>query len=601
MNKINHRSLSVQSSALILSGVFLLSACSGSSSESQQMSETPVPPINVPPPVTPPTTTPVSSVLIKANQFGYLPSQQKTAIVPASTATSFELIDQQTQAQVFSGTLSAASVWGPAAQNVQVADFSDFSQSGTYELRVDGFETVRDIEISNDVYSDVHDAALKAYYFNRASTALDAEYAGVWERPTAHPDDNVRVHASAASAARPEGTVLSAPKGWYDAGDYNKYVVNSGISTFTLLNAYSQFTNYYLAHVGDIPESGNTLPDILDEIKWNLDWKINMQDPNDGGVYHKLTTLGFEGAVMPHEATNQRYMVQKGTGAALNFAATMAKASRVYAAFPETQNDAAAYRAAAISAFAWAQNNPDVPYEQPADVSTGTYEDDDFAGEFAWAASEMFVLTQEPSYYDVVKDNIGMPVVSDWQDAMGLAFISILGDARNIVPDADLAMYQQQFLTLADNITENHRSSAYRVAMQNENFVWGSNGTAMNIAMVAWYAHSISGDDKYLEPVIGMTDYVMGKNPTDYSYITGLGTKPAMNPHHRQSYADTVVAPIPGFLVGGPQPGQQDGCNYQSGLPALSFVDDWCSYASNEVTINWNAPLVFVLAALDSM
>ncbi|HCD52991.1 MAG TPA: cellulase, partial [Balneolaceae bacterium] len=124
----------------------------------------------------------------------------------------------------------------------------------------------------------------------------------------------VMVHAAAATGSRPEGTIISSPKGWYDAGDYNKYVVNSGISTYTLLFAYEQFPEFFKNQDLNIPESKNDLPDILDEALWNLEWLLTMQD-EDGGVYHKLTTANFEGMVMPHEATNQRYVVMKNTGA----------------------------------------------------------------------------------------------------------------------------------------------------------------------------------------------------------------------------------------------------------------------------------------------
>src|SRR5690606_3437923 len=144
------------------------------------------------------------------------------------------------------------------------------------------------------------------------------------------------IHASAASASRPEGTELGSARGWYDAGDYNKYIVNSGITMGTMLSLYEDFPEYF-AHNKDIniPESGDEAPDLRDEIAWNLRWMLTMQDPEDGGVYHKLTTANFEGMVMPHNATNKRYFVQKGTAASRDFAAVMAQASRAYGKYEE--------------------------------------------------------------------------------------------------------------------------------------------------------------------------------------------------------------------------------------------------------------------------
>src|SRR5690606_4601775 len=139
-----------------------------------------------------------------------------------------------------------------------------------------------------------------------------------------HPDTEVEVHASAASADRPAGTVISAPRGWYDAGDYNKYIVNSGISTWTLLAALEHFPTFWRQRDVNIPESGDAVPDLLDEARWNLLWMLDMQDPADGGVYHKLTTLRFGGMEMPERDTARRYVVQKTTAATLDFAAVMA-------------------------------------------------------------------------------------------------------------------------------------------------------------------------------------------------------------------------------------------------------------------------------------
>ena len=148
--------------------------------------------------------------------------------------------------------------------------------------------------IAANEYVAINRAAIRSYYLNRASIELLPKFAGTYARAEGHPDDHVLIHASAASEQRPEGTVISAPKGWYDAGDYNKYIVNSGITAYTLLAAYEQFPNYYNKQVLNIPESGNKVPDLLNEVMWNLQWMLAMQDPNDGGVYHKLTTKLFD-------------------------------------------------------------------------------------------------------------------------------------------------------------------------------------------------------------------------------------------------------------------------------------------------------------------
>lgn len=542
-----------------------------------------------------------TSQLIKVNQIAYLPSAQKQAIVPVSSSslfTSFNVHDAQSNDIVYSGKLGTSSLWGPSNETVSIADFSSVNTPGNYYITVAERAKSPTFVISAQGYKAVHDAALKAYYFNRAGMQLDKQFAGAWERPEGHPDTKVLVHESAASTDRPAGSVLSSPKGWYDAGDYNKYIVNSGISTYTLLLAYSHFEDFYLTGNTNIPESNNEIADIVDEIMWNVDWMYTMQDPNDGGVYHKLTTKNFSGTIMPHQGNEPRYVVQKSTGAALNFAATFAKASNVLAKIPQLANKADTYKKAAIAAYKWAMANPKAYYQQPDDIKTGEYGDNDLAGEFAWASAELFLLTGDNNYLSDFERYAQAPTVPGWQDTMSLAYISLLSNNESSIPNEMYNKISSKLIAYADSIVEMHKQSAYGVAMSDEDFVWGSNSVALNKAFVLMQTYRKTNNLVYKQVAASLVDYVMGKNPTDYSYITGFGSKTPMDPHHRASYADDVINPVPGFVIGGPHTGEQDGCDYAGSFPATTYADHWCSYSTNEVTINWNAPLVYVLAAL---
>ena len=170
-------------------------------------------------------------------------------------------------------------------------------------------------------------SALRLFYLIRSGVAVDR--GGDYNRPLGHADTRVLVHPSAASPLRPAGTVISSPLGWYDAGDYNKYVVNSAFSIGLMFSVYEQQKDYFAGLTTDIPESRNQTPDFLDEMMFNLRWLQTMQDPYDGGVYHKLTTPNFEGFIMPVDCKQQRYVVAKSTAATLDFAAVMADAARL--------------------------------------------------------------------------------------------------------------------------------------------------------------------------------------------------------------------------------------------------------------------------------
>ena len=544
-----------------------------------------------------------SAEKIKLNQLGFMPASAKWAIVPDVPATRFHIINAASGVEVYSATLSEAVHWAESDERVKRADFSSVKTPGEYFVRIDGVIDSVSFQIGNDVYAELNAASIKAFYFNRNSAELLPEHAGIFARPLGHPDTRVLIHPSAASAARPAGSVISSPKGWYDAGDYNKYIVNSGISTYTLLAAYEHFPAMFNSQALNIPESGDDIPDLLNEVMWNLEWMLSMQDPNDGGVYHKLTNKNFDGTVMPHQATTERYVVQKTTAAALDFAAVMATASRVLVQYEkQLPGVSAKMLTAAESAWKWAKANPTVIYQQPGDIKTGEYGDKFLADEFSWAAAELYITTRKDSYYAEVKPVETAATVPAWSDVRGLGWISLAQHRNNLTAVADQQLIARRIDELAAQLQTVWAASPYRVTMQKNDFKWGSNSVALGQAMMLIQGYRLNGKREYLDAAQSMLDYVLGRNPVDTSFVTGFGVQSTLHPHHRPSEADGIAQPIPGFIVGGPQPGQQDqeDCpvGYPSSLAAKSYLDHYCSYASNEIAINWNAPLVYVSAAL---
>ncbi len=554
-------------------------------------------------PVAPPTTTVPTKIRI--NQLGYLPASQKIAVVPGVAATSFTVVDSN-NAEVLSGALTDAKTWEPALESVKLADFSTLTKAGTYKIRVAGVDDQPSFSISATAYDGVNAAAIKAFYFNRASTALLAANAGIYARAAGHPDNIVKIHASAATATRPEGTIISAPKGWYDAGDYNKYIVNSGITTYTLLAAYEKFPEYFKTQNLNIPESGNAIPDVLNETLWNLEWMLAMQDPNDGGVYHKLTSKGFSGFVMPDQDTSERFVVQKTTAATLDFAAVMAAASRVYANY-ESKNPglSAKMLTAAKNAYAWAKANPAIYYSQPSDVQTGAYGDGNVTDEFAWAAAELYISTKDDAYYTALNATTLDANIPGWGSVQSLGWISLAHNINNLTAAADKTLIKNKLDALAASIATKKQTSAFAVPLEKGDFVWGSNSGAMNQAMMLLEAYQLdTSKHDYLNAAQSLFDYVLGRNPTDYSFVTGFGTKSPMFIHHRPSAADGIAAPVPGFLAGGANldyPADCGASNYPSPLIAKSYLDNECSYSTNEIAINWNAPLVYVSAGIQAL
>jgi len=540
---------------------------------------------------------------IRYNQVTYLTGRDKLISIASRSEFSdiaYAIYEEDAAGVIMEGQVSSEGLWSASQEYIGTIDVSDIDVPGLYRLETD--QQTISFNVSADGYNELCQASLKYYYYNRASQELTPEFAGPWARPLGHPDEEVIVHFSAASESRPTGTIISSPKGWYDAGDYNKYIVNSGISTYTLLAAYEHYPEYYDNLGVPIPEQGGDLPDLLDEITWNLDWMLTMQDPADGGVYHKLTGLNFSGIVMPHEYNFDRYVVQKSTSAALNLAAVAAVASRVFEKFEDVRPGySAELLEAARRAYVWAEDNPREYYNQPSNVSTGQYGDNNVSDEFAWAASELFITTGESSYReDITESQIGNGVPS-WQYTAPLALVSLVANAESVASSMNMAVIENKLLSTANQLRSAVNNSVMQVAMgaSNSDFVWGSNGQAGNQILLLLRAYELTRDESFLESAYLAMDYLLGRNGTGYCYVSGFGDQSPRRPHHRQSEADDVTEPVPGMVAGGPNPGRQDGCpGYIASSPAGSYVDSWCSYASNEVTINWNAPMAYCINAL---
>jgi endoglucanase len=549
---------------------------------------------------------------IRLNQIGFYPKGPKFAVAVATTSNVFYLTTKDKADTLFTGALGAARVWPHSGETVKLIDFTAFQKNGEYTIVVPDLGQSHPFFIKDYVHQNLSAASTKGYYFQRASTALNATYAGKWNRPAGHLDTQVYVHASAATTARPENTIISSSKGWYDAGDYNKYIVNSGISTYSILAAYEHFPAYYRELKLNIPESSNNIPDILDEALWNINWMLTMQDPNDGGVYHKLTTANFSGFVMPNQDTARRYVVQKGTAAALDFAAVMAQASRIFQGFnAEMPGFAQTCLEAALNAWRWARKNPNVRYNQGAlnaaynpDINTGEYGDGNFTDEFRWATAELFITTKADSFlsaYNPLSGSFGVP---SWPNVNTLGLYSLVFHRAKLGKAVDTTFAISALLNLAGRLKNQAAISGYHVVIgeSNSDFVWGSNGVAANQGMALIQAYNLTHEVSYLEAALQNLDYLLGRNATGYCFVTGLGGKPPLHIHHRQSEADGIADPVPGLLAGGPNPNREDGCTGYLGTErARSYLDNVCSYASNEIAINWNAPLVYLAGAIEAL
>jgi endoglucanase len=552
---------------------------------------------------------------IRLNQAGFYPNAPKIAvIVDSDSSKDFWVVSADKKNVVFRSGLSKIRQSNNSPIKTRIGDFSQLHTRGEFLVFVPGLGYSYRFKIAPLVHRPLATAALKGFYFQRASMPLEKKYAGIWEHAAGHPDTAVLIHASAASIPRPEGTVLASPGGWYDAGDYNKYMVNSGISVGTLLAAYEDFPLYFGELNTNIPESGDKIPDILNEVLYNLRWMLTMQDPNDGGVYHKCTNAAFDGMVMPGVTRLPRYLVQKGTAATLDFSAVMAQASRVFDKFrillPGLSDSCIK---ASVRAWQWAQKNPSLEYNQEAmnmlfkpKITTGAYGDKNFADEWFWAAAELLVATKDELYFQMVREKMNDPIsLPSWSNVFMLGNYTLLRFEKQLSAGhaKEIQQIKGRLLEFADSYLSTVEDNAFQTVMgqSRKDFIWGSNSNAANQGILLINAYFISKNKKYVDNALTNLDYLMGRNATGYCFITGMGSNSPRHPHHRPSVADGIDDPVPGLMAGGPNPGRQDGCAYIFFDPETAYLDSSCAYASNEIAINWNAPLVYLSCAIEAL
>lgn len=538
---------------------------------------------------------------VRLNQIGFLPNSIKRAVVVNSKVDSFRVMTSDLQTIVYKGQFLPSVYYSSSGEEVRIADFTLMTQAGNFVLVVDGLGKSVPFIVSERVFVDLLKASLKYYYFNRASMAITAEYGGVYARSAGHPDTTVIVLPSAATAKRPAGTIISTPGGWYDAGDYNKYIVSSGITVFTLLSAYESYPELYDTLNIHIPESINNIPDILDEALWNIKWMMTMQD-EDGGVYNKTTEANFSGFVMPSAVNATRFVCAKSTAATLDFAAIMAMTARIYRKYDSVLADSALSKA--IRAWQWAKNNPDIVFRNPSSsgaypaVNTGEYGDSGFGDEFFWCAAELYLSTKDSIYYKEMnfEQSFGVP---GWPTVASLGLLSLIVNKDSLTHIADFELIKNKFINAVAGAKNNVTSSPYRIP--GDFYYWAGNNAFANWGMMFMQAFRLTGDAGYFNAAISTLDYLLGKNATTYCFVTGFGSKSPKHPHHRISSADGVADPIPGMLVGGAASGDGADCGasaYPSKYAAKSYLDSECSYSTNEVAIGINSGLVFLSGAI---
>lgn len=536
---------------------------------------------------------------IYVNQTGYLPDAKKIAV--SNFPCNFQLINAQTQSCVLDGVSIDRGFDESAGEQVYQLDFSSLTADGSYYILAGNGEKSHTFRIGKDVYQALRKDVMKAFYYQRCGIALEEAYAGVYTHKPCHTAPSIFLKDYLDKTPSPKTFDMTG--GWHDAGDFGRYISPAAVAVGHLLYAYELFPES-LQDSLNIPESGNGLPDLLNECLYELKWMLKMQ-ASDGGVYHKLTSFSHADFVMPEEDEQQFLIYPVSSMATADFAASMALASRVYAPFcPNFSKEALL---AAKKAWGWLEQNPYTGFHNPEGSNTGEYDDDCDLDERLWASAELLRTDRENSaiYLEALKKLSGTAADKldwGWKEVGGLATLTLLLDPMHSAGELE-AQYRRELFAAADKLCVLCQSSAYQLAMTPEDFVWGSNMVVCNRSMLLILASLLSEgktSTAYKEAALSQIHYLLGCNPLDISYVTGHGENAFKNPHNRPTYADGIELPMPGWVSGGPYRFPCDAAAMElipkGTAPMKCYVDHVDSYSTNEITIYWNSPLVFMTA-----
>lgn len=522
------------------------------------------------------------------DQAGYLPDMEKKAAVTAP-AKGFGVVSESGEVK-FSGELLRFGYDECSGDEVYIADFSALRECGRYSLLLDSGESSLCFDISERAYSPCFDAVTKAFFFLRCGCGLDEKHAGEFKHG--------KCHTERALLWDDRSVSLDVTGGWHDAGDYGRYSTAAACALAHLLYAYRLYPETFKKQSLNIPESGGALPDILAECKIELDWLMKMQR-EDGAVYHKATTKGHAGFVMPEEDRAQMFVLPPSSMATADFAAVCALAAGIYGDFDREYADRLI--SASLKSYEWLEANPDYLFENRAECTTGGYGERNDRDNRFWAAAELFALTGEEKYHEKFKSLLNEDfsrVSLGYADMGGIGALAyILGGRGEERLRAEL---KQGFISEAERLARISDSCGYGAALLPVHYSWGSNMTLLKHGMIFLLADGFEGKNRFERYAAAQLHYLLGVNATGCSYVSGIGERAINYPHLRPAYADGVERCIPGMVSGGANRSRNDPDARRlipEGTPPMKcFIDDYRCFSLNEITIYWNSPAVFVLA-----
>jgi endoglucanase len=526
------------------------------------------------------------SGLMRVDQIGYLPGAQKIAILtdpiigfnaaqsytPANTIELRKSTDATVIATFSPTPWNNGVLHEQSGDKVWLLDFSAVNSPGDYYL-YDATNNLRSytFSIQNGVYRDILKQACRMFYYQRSGTPKPDAYAGVWNDGAAftHPEQDLDCRLVTDPVA---GTSMNLSGGWFDAGDFNKYVNFTYSTLHNLLGAFEQnpsaFTDDY-----NIPESGNGIPDLLDEIKWELEWIRKMQQA-DGSVLMKVSVTDFSASSPPSADINKRRYGAAANSAARTMSSVLAHAAIVYRStnLPALVNYGDTLLMLAERSWQFLEDNPAISQYNNAGFQSANPEMDEYSQKAAQtcAAAYLFAATGNTAYRDyfdarylsvhAMEWYFWYPFESTFQDA--LLYYAHLPNGTASVKNTIIQRCIGSVRDGSDNLAAfNAQTDAYRAFLKSDNYVWGSNSVksaqGSMLYNMKYYGIDADNQENYTNAAAGYLHYLHGVNPNGLMYLTNMGSYGAEN-SAQQMYHNWLGNgtawdnnPAPGYLTGG--------------------------------------------------
>ena len=544
--------------------------------------------------------------MIAVNETGFEPTAEKIAV--SDRPGVFHIVNdpegKQTETSV---KVTERGYDASAGHNVYLLDLSGLVEPGIYHIESEDGDRSASFKVEEGVYRTLGNALAKFFYFQRCGMELEEKYAGPYSRKACHGYPSKLLYGEMQKLL---------PKGWHDAGDYGRYVSAGAVAAAHLLYAYELFPDAFKDTV-NIPESGNGVPDILNECRYELEFLMSMQ-ADDGGAYHKVTPWVFSGLIMPDEEVCQQLIFPVTSMSTADLAAVLCLASRIYEAY-DPSFAAECLKRGRLSGE-WLLAHPDnTDFHNPEGCITGEYTDPCDSDERMWAFAELLrtgadqynkslaeafdLYNRSHPHYDGRSEDDGF----GWNDVSSLAALSVVFDPDHSAGDDMRESMRALIEERADSFLA-MQDEGYPVSMMPEDYIWGSNMVVTNRADVMLLAALIREKDtgeeaaeKYRRAAGRQLHYILGMNAMDISYVTGFGEHAVKDPHNRSNIADGIDRPVPGQMSGGPCTWMADDMIKETASsetpPQKCYRDHHMSYSTNEIAVYWNSSLLFAVAA----